>query len=446
MDISVFSPLKHFRPAETLLASLAALSILIIISPQSWFSWTRSLDLHAYPSELTADESTKGNSTIRWVNQDQLAWECQTGTIFPAYCSFEIDLRDENGKGLNLSDFERIWVQIKYQGQSNNVRVMLRNAAPPYYTPEDRKSTKYNMVSIPVERLGEGLYIDKSAFAVANWWLSSMRLGFKDSQPEYNNIIGLELQTGETHFNEQHFFQLEKVVFEGALFPRELIYRGLIFGWSVLILLLLLVRVIKLKISIERGKKEQAELLDLNNILEIQNKEYAEIACTDQLTGLRNRLGIRDALYENMQLWKDTRTPFSLVMMDIDNFKQINDQYGHEVGDNILRSAAILLLNNTRRSDCLARWGGEEFILVCRDTNTAQAQQVAENLRSKLEQSDIHSKIKVTASFGVASMTTYDLDELFKRTDVALYRAKNTGRNRVCVENTFQNPPHNIAV
>src|SRR5690606_16245480 len=120
--------------------------------------------------------------------------------------------------------------------------------------------------------------------------------------------------------------------------------------------------------------------------------------------------------------------------------------YGHDVGDVVLKDAAKLMLESVRRTDALARWGGEEFVLACPDTTLAQAAQVAENLRATLE-----AKLKcqgnpVTASFGVATMKEDKLDSLFKKADVALYLAKQLSRNRVCTEecddeNTFLTNP-----
>ena len=89
------------------------------------------------------------------------------------------------------------------------------------------------------------------------------------------------------------------------------------------------------------------------------------------------------------------------------------DYPGHDVGDQILKDTAKLLANNTRHTDCLARWGGEEFVLVCQDTDLYRAQMFAEILRKKLEEAEIHPDIKVTASFGVAALSNPDLDDLF---------------------------------
>lgn len=418
---------------EALLALFATLSVLLIVFPQNWFTWGRELRALDYPATITADEFTNGNSEVAWVNKENYRWKCKTGTSFPMYCSSNLDLRNPDGSGLDLSNFQKMRVWLDYEGPAETIRVTLRNAAPPYFEENKFETTKYNIVEIPTDKLNEGIEIDSNAFAVADWWISVNKVDPKSSHPEFQNVYFLEIQTGVVGQNQEHIFQLEKVSFQGVYFTNETIYRSLILAWSGLILALLCYHVIKLKIKLTRDKKHQTELLELNHILEIQNKEFAEIARTDQLTGLRNRLGIRDALYENMKIWKESRAPFSLILMDIDHFKQVNDRFGHEAGDNILKAVATLLTKSTRRTDCLARWGGEEFVMICRDTNVEGARAVAEHLREKLEQANIHPKFKITASFGVASLTKADVNDLFKRADQVLYEAKSHGRNCVRV-------------
>src|SRR5690606_32452296 len=144
-----------------------------------------------------------------------------------------------------------------------------------------------------------------------------------------------------------------------------------------------------------------------------------------------NRICICSVLYKGLKAWEESRTPFSFVMIDLDHFKQINDNFGHQVGDETLIATARLLDKNVRRTDYLARWGGEEFILICPNTNLEQAYILAETLRTKIETADIYPDFKITASFGVASMTEPNLDQLFKAADEALYAAKSQGRNRV---------------
>lgn len=158
-------------------------------------------------------------------------------------------------------------------------------------------------------------------------------------------------------------------------------------------------------------------------------------AMHDPLTGLRNRIGLSELLERDMQTAQRNGSPLSVLMIDIDHFKQINDTYGHSAGDAALVAVAQLLKQNLRTVDAIFRFGGEEFIAILPNTSTPCVLHVAERLRQTLEQLVITHKgqhIQLSASFGVAIAQEDDCQEtLIQRADNALYIAKSNGRNRV---------------
>lgn len=159
------------------------------------------------------------------------------------------------------------------------------------------------------------------------------------------------------------------------------------------------------------------------------------LANNDALTGLPNRRTFNDKLERLLLFTKRSETPLSIVFFDVDNFKEINDSRGHDVGDNVLKCLAGLLNTTVRSSDFVARWGGEEFIIMLTGANIDNASQFAEKLRANIENSAALQALvdsSVTASFGVTSIDDDDnVDEIFKRVDRALYKAKSDGKNRV---------------
>lgn len=162
-----------------------------------------------------------------------------------------------------------------------------------------------------------------------------------------------------------------------------------------------------------------------------------ELAITDQLTGLPNRRAILDVIERELARSKRSLSPVSVVMVDLDNFKTVNDTWGHETGDKVLRAAAKALRESVRESDWVGRFGGEEFILILANADQNSATQTVERSRSEVQSLTVlgenGEKIPVTASFGICSTMGDDAigsEEMIRNADKALYHAKFTGRNR----------------
>lgn len=165
------------------------------------------------------------------------------------------------------------------------------------------------------------------------------------------------------------------------------------------------------------------------------NKRLRKLSITDQLTGLYNRLHLDNIFLAEIQKADRYERPFSIIVLDFDHFKRINDNYGHQAGDSVLIELAKILKAQVRATDTPGRWGGEEFLIICPETTLTGAEQLAENLRTIIEQRTFNIIGKTTSSFGIASFQLGDTEELMmERADTALYRAKELGRNRVEIE------------
>jgi diguanylate cyclase (GGDEF)-like protein len=152
----------------------------------------------------------------------------------------------------------------------------------------------------------------------------------------------------------------------------------------------------------------------------------------DHLTQTLNRRGFEARLDIAFATAKRYQRPLSLIFVDLDHFKKINDNYGHAVGDEVLRTAAQLLCEQVRDSDIVSRWGGEEFVILAPETPLAEAARLSERLREKLASFQHSDAGQVTASFGVAELASEQSErEFINHADQALYAAKAAGRNRV---------------
>jgi diguanylate cyclase (GGDEF)-like protein len=181
---------------------------------------------------------------------------------------------------------------------------------------------------------------------------------------------------------------------------------------------------------IEESKHTIVSFTEITNI-SLEKSILENKANKDQLTQIYNRTYLHEHMSNLSATLKDDEK-IHFMIFDIDFFKKINDTYGHQVGDIVLKEFTSVISAHIRSSDLFARWGGEEFVLLLSDTTLEGATKVAEHLRDRIEKNKFVDDIKVTCSIGVTEGSKKDTEEaLFQRADEALYKAKETGRNRV---------------
>ncbi len=188
-----------------------------------------------------------------------------------------------------------------------------------------------------------------------------------------------------------------------------------------------------------------AEKEELSSKLEAANQELQRLASTDALTGLPNKRSLEAAISRDLARADRDKTWLSMVVVDVDHFKKVNDSYGHATGDQVLQAVAMALSKHLRAGDLAGRYGGEEFVLVLSGSNMIGARIASERIRKALEVMTVetdHGPLRVTASFGGASVCgpgcSRVRDDLFARADEALYEAKRSGRNRVVISEPSQ--------
>ncbi len=434
---------RRFR-LEFLLVILVALTLIAISAEKRILKRTFVIDsASGYAIHLYDDATSGGNSQVELIDPVNFAWRCELrGQYTYPFCGFEILLDPERYRGVDLSRFETIKLWLDYRGASETVRVYLRNFDPAYSRRGEDPSTKYNQIEFNASLLSEPVSFSLSDFFVANWWLLEYKIPPQLGHPQFDNVVVVEVQTGTSIVSGSnlgdHHFRLHKVEFEGQYLSTEEWYLSIMAFWLVIILAFLAYRIVKLSDEVRQQKRREQELLEINALLDMRGKQLEEKSRTDSLTGAFNRQGIEEAIKLGLWEWRSHSKPLSIVMMDIDHFKRINDNYGHAVGDQVLAEVTSLVQEYIRSDDLFARWGGEEFVLVCRNTRVGQAVTIAEKLRELIASAtfaqDLAQGLKVTVSMGVAGLSANEpLESLFKSADDALYAAKHGGRNRVVV-------------
>jgi polar amino acid transport system substrate-binding protein len=163
-----------------------------------------------------------------------------------------------------------------------------------------------------------------------------------------------------------------------------------------------------------------------------KNKELEQLAITDQLTSLYNRRKTDELLQNEINRSERFNNPFGIAIMDIDYFKKINDTYGHQIGDKVLVEIANILKQYNRKTDFIGRYGGEEFVIICPESEQTGVVKLMETIHKHIEKHNFEHIGKKTVSFGITMYTLGDtIESIIKRADNALYQAKNDGRNKV---------------
>ena len=399
---------------------------------------TPGVSLHADPM---SDQRNGGNTEVnRGSSAEGFELLCTLrGRFRYPYCGIAVRFDPQLVKGVDLSEVRRMRLWLDYRGPASTLKIHLRNASPAYGLPQQLEdAAKYNHIDINTASIQGGMVeVDLRNFVVANWWMQQFHIAPHLGRPQFDNIVTLEITTGTEAPLGNYRFVLKKVEYDVQYLSTERWYLIIMSIWAALALLYLFMRLVRLQSVVRQQRQESQELLEINRALDVRSQELVQMATTDALTGAFNRKGLEDVLQQALADWRKHQHPLGLVLIDIDHFKAVNDTHGHQAGDRVLAGLAALVRQHVRGQDLLGRWGGEEFLLVCRDTHLPQALAIAEKLRALVAGHRFPGDLRITASFGVAAMDSErPLDQVFAAADAALYRAKAGGRNRVVAEDS----------
>jgi diguanylate cyclase (GGDEF)-like protein len=379
---------------------------------------------------LSDDRANGGASVAEWVDEKAYEWRCTLRRQYQyPYCQFHVDLDNAD-----LSKYDTMTVTLEYSGagmEKESIRVSLRNYGPLDSKDLPESMLKLNEMEIPVQYLKEPFIARMSDFNVPDWWLRENNIPPQNIHAEYNDVGYMQIGTGTDSPPGEYRMKLLAIEWEGNLIPPEKWYFGILVAWLTFMFGVLVYRLWHMKSEIDEHYSRAQDLQQLNRMLDIKSRYFEKMARTDVLTGISNRAGIGGILVDEIRSHMKSGQPLSLIMLDIDHFKSINDNHGHDYGDTVLVKIAKTLVENLRARDTVARWGGEEFLLLCPHTPLEHGESLAEKLRLRIKELSKVSKAPISASFGVAMLRDESIDAFIKRVDEALYKAKQNGRDRV---------------
>lgn len=379
-----------------------------------------------------------GSPSSEWTNDQHTAWKCTNPEsykidYFP--CAVTLDLSKTADTGLNLSNFKYINLHLDYKGSSNKVRIAIRNFNPTYSKASDNNSTKFNAIQIHSSELNKELHLSLTSFAVADWWLSQYNIPLSRSAPEMDNTLVITVDFGEPIQPGIHSFELKKIELQGDWIATEYWYLGILVLWLGSIFIYAIKRLLELNAQAKHDTQVINQLNNTNEQLKEETNKFRRLSTVDPLTQLYNRFGIDQiiaSLSGNSHLQTPDTPNYSLLVADIDHFKRINDQRGHDTGDLVLQHIAKIIQTHLRAGDFVGRWGGEEFVVIMPGASKKTAMAMAEMIRDAIFTTPckLEKPLSVSASFGVSErLNEEDFASCFKRADNALYKAKDQGRN-----------------
>ena len=327
--------------------------------------------------------------------------------------------RDRNGREFSVFAIDHV---IEWNGKpALQVTVIDLSAQERAQQQLQENEQKFKQL---ITNSGQGISVhrDFKPIFVNQAWVDLMRAPSIDAVLRDVNL--LTLLPEEEHANAQSRYQS---LISGRLSGAKTVVKNRCFDGEIRYF-----RVYDNLIEWDGEPAVQAVIEDVTDRVILEAK-LRQLSVTDPLTDIYNRRELDRVLNQEFQKGQRYGHPFSVILIDIDHFKVINDTYGHDVGDNTLRAIANTLRDTLRQTDVLGRWGGEEFLIVCPSTDLTGASHLANTLRSRIANLALDATKSVTISIGVASLDTDDtqVSDVLKRADRALYDAKRNGRNQV---------------
>ncbi len=354
---------------------------------------------------------------------DKDGWAWQNNGICRIKSALVQASTQQKKRALDLSKYDGFYLSIYYEGRARYLDIRPTNHEPALEDGTGRTEKSMSALVHTTDLKAGPAFIPLSDFAVEEWWVRAKDVPRRLAAADFHRITSI----GISHVDEGlHKMRVDRIELVGERLKMADLLVLLAIFWVSYLLIEAMFRYYQLRTVAQSSELAIQRLTQEADELEAEKSKLAVESITDKLTGVLNRTGILlevDHLYGTEYQMLD----FGVLIIDIDHFKNINDNYGHDVGDGILKDLAHTLSSNIRERDSLARWGGEEFVLLCKEASMFNLIKTAEKLR-KLVESTLYGSnraLNITISIGLAQVKEGDsFEDTFKRADLALYRAK----------------------
>ena len=336
-------------------------------------------------------------------------------------------LSRESNPALDFTWFKQVKLKAYIVGKDHEFfKLFIRSRLPELYDPSVPQSRQYNEAAFKLTAEPQTFILDRNRFHVPTWWAEMYGSKQEHSISVFDTVDAIEISTGSSVKETSVTLVVEEIELSGNWISPIVLYRALLASWLSLAFGVMIKTYTRHRKTIVLSEERESRLRNLNMSLKSEATQLARLAHHDAVTGLLNRYGLRNDPRVATGILTESG-PASLIVFDIDHFKVVNDTYGHNYGDQILADIGTVLLETAKENQLVARWGGEEFVVVCFGVGEPTATAVAESLREVIE-----STVGVTCSFGVSGINAdVPFLDALDRSDLAMYKAKSNGRNCV---------------
>lgn len=435
---------RHLNAAKI---ALVVITILALFS----FPYIPKKTLQVFPATNVwwgafTDAYSGGNTQFEYQNESQSAIECIMGDLGSfnmcgnscVFADNHAVTRDQlladlafatkvsSEISLDLSDYSGVWIDIDYRGPAKFIHLSLQNHEPAVDLADPGRQFRPQSVGIATAELHEPVYVRLKEFKASDWWVTQFGLHRTEAGTRFDRIQAIIAEVKQQPPHTKHYLEIKSITFSGDWISKENFYLSIIVAFAVLLSLEGGFRVYTLY---NRHRAAQKKLDALNE----HNQKLRSVAFKDELTQLLNRRAIHEIVSKSIEL--KNQKGLAILIIDIDHFKKFNDTHGHALGDKVLVNVAQSLKQASRDYDQIARWGGEEFVIVTREANPDNLLAYGEKLREKVASCPVFKEgssdpIFVTISIGITqSHLEENFDVALERADKALYRSKERGRN-----------------
>lgn len=380
------------------------------------------------------DAESGGTTTANWVDQDRASFECHSlpgGWQF-GFCGIVFRIGDLESPS-DLSRFDTFHAKITIDGTAQLLRIFTRTYIPGVSQVGNWGSMK-SLNAVMTKEEAKDIELVPGDWSVSDYWRNRYKPTRENTYVDFSRVHEFGIDIMPPIPLGTHHITVHSILAAGEWVHATQWYLGVALGWLLLNFVIIVKRLYNLHRRVSLDSHRIDTLALYSDELRDESEKYKQLSAKDNLTGALNRNGLLQFINNSFPEGHFS-AQLGLVVIDLDHFKKVNDEKGHDMGDEVLRSVSSTIRNIVRQEDGFCRWGGEEFVLICPNTNERDTFIIAEKIRQAISSILFEydgKSFHITASLGVGlAKPNESFDDLFKRVDKALYEAKALGRNCV---------------